>query len=130
MGPARKILVKRLAWDQITESQLEDRFLRLVQSYELPRPETQYVVRDPSGDFVARADFAYPEARLLVELDGAAYHTDPVSFQRDRSRQNRLVALGFVVLRFTYWDLMAAPDYVVDAVDSFLSRNWEPQARI
>jgi hypothetical protein len=28
VGPARKILIERLAWDQITESQLEDRFLR------------------------------------------------------------------------------------------------------
>ena len=130
VGPARRILSERLAWDQITESQLEDRFLRLIQRYELPRPEMQYKVTDSSGAIIARVDFAYPEARLLIELDGAAYHTDRKTFQLDRSRQNRLVSLGFVVLRFTYWDIMAGPEHVVDAVDSFLPRNWERQSRI
>ena len=130
VGPARRILNERLAWDQITESQLEDRFLRLIQRYELPRPDVQYNVTDSSGATVARVDFAYPEARLLIELDGAAYHSDRKTFQLDRSRQNRLVSLGFVVLRFTYWDLMAGPEHVVDTVDSFLPRNWERQSRI
>ena len=130
VGPARRILSERLAWDQITESQLEDRFLRLVQRYELPRPEVQYKVTDSSGTNIARVDFAYPDARLLIELDGAAYHSDRKTFQHDRNRQNRLVSLGFVVLRFTYWDIMATPDHVVDTIDSFLPRNWERQSRI
>ena len=130
VGPARRILSERLAWDQITDSQLEDRFLRLIQRSDLPEPESQFVVRDSADIFVARVDFAYPGVSLLIELDGAAYHSDRETFQRDRLRQNRLISLGFRVLRFTYWDVLATPDFVVDTVASFLPRNWEPQVRI
>jgi very-short-patch-repair endonuclease len=129
VGPARKILSERLAWDQITDSQLEDRFLRLIQRSDLPKPVGQFVVR-ADGGFVARVDFAYPDASLLIELDGAAYHSDRETFQRDRLRQNRLVSLGYRVLRFTFWDVLATPDFVVDTVASFLPRNWDPQVRI
>jgi very-short-patch-repair endonuclease len=130
VGATRRILSERLAWDQITDSQLEDRFLRLIQRSDLPEPDGQFVVRDEAGGFVARVDFAYPDAALLVELDGAAYHSDRETFQRDRLRQNRLVSLGYRVLRFTYWDVLATPDFVVDTVASFLPRNWDPQVRI
>ncbi len=130
VGPARKILTERLAWDQITESQLEDRFLRLLQRFGLQRPEGQFPVHDSSGAFVARVDFAYPADHLLIELDGARFHSDRVTFQTDRARQNRLIALGYKILRFTYWDVMAAPEYVIESVDGLLRRNWEPTARI
>ena len=130
VGPARRVLTERLAWDQITDSQLEDRFLRLIQRANLPQPRSQFVVTDDVGAFVARVDFAYPEASLLIELDGAAFHSDRAKFQRDRSRQNRLVALGYTVLRFTYWDVLAGPDVVVDTLAGFLPRYWEPQGRM
>jgi hypothetical protein len=130
VGPARRILMERLAWDQITDSQLEDRFLRIIQRSNLPQPEGQFVVTDGAGAFVARVDFAYPGSSLLIELDGAAFHSDRARFQRDRARQNRLVALGYTVLRFTYWDVLAGSDVVVDTLASFLPRNWEPQGRM
>jgi very-short-patch-repair endonuclease len=38
---------------------------------------------------------------LVIEVDGWAYHRTPDRFQRDRERQNRLVAAGWTVLRFT-----------------------------
>jgi very-short-patch-repair endonuclease len=122
--------MERLAWDQITDSQLEDRFLRIIQRSDLPRPIAQFVVEDEAGAFVGRVDFAYPNAALLIELDGAAFHSDRQRFQRDRTRQNRLVALGYTVLRFTYWDVLAGSDVVVDTLGSFLPRNWEPQGHI
>jgi very-short-patch-repair endonuclease len=130
VGPARRILTERLAWDQITDSQLEDRFLRVIQRSDLPRPIAQFVVEDDAGAFVGRVDFAYPDAALLIELDGAAFHSDRQRFQRDRARQNRLVALGYTVLRFTYWDVLAGSDVVVDTLGSFLPRNWEHQGHI
>lgn len=61
-------------------------------------------------------DVAFPEARLAIEIDGLAHHTDAARFQRDRSRQNALVAAGWRVLRFTWWDLVERPDYVIGAI--------------
>jgi very-short-patch-repair endonuclease len=50
---------------------------------------------------VGDVDFLFGE-RLVVEVDGEQFHTDPLSFENDRRRDARLSALGFRVLRFSY----------------------------
>ncbi len=51
-------------------------------------------------------DFAWPEQRLACEIDGRAFHSDTVAFQRDRERQNHLIHAGWTVLRFTWDDIV------------------------
>ena len=68
------------------------------------------------GRFIARVDVAFPGLRLAIEVDGFAYHSDRDRFQRDRRRQNDLVALGWRVLRFTWTDLVERPEYVTDRI--------------
>jgi very-short-patch-repair endonuclease len=48
-----------------------------------------------------RVDFLIGR-RLVVEVDGAAYHIDPVRFELDRTRDAQLCALEYIVLRFSY----------------------------
>lgn len=48
-----------------------------------------------------RVDFLVGR-RLVIEVDGAAYHIDPVRFELDRTRDAQLCALDYVVLRFSY----------------------------
>jgi hypothetical protein len=109
VGVIRPLLEARRRWDSATESALEDVFRRLVGRAGLPAPDPQFIVRDRSGAFVCRADFAYRAARLLIELDSEAHHLDRVTFRRDRSKQNRAVTLGWTVLRYTWWDLVEEP---------------------
>ena len=66
-------------------------------------PVAQYRVHDRYG-FVARVDFAYPEARLAIEYDGL-WHADPAQFAKDRRRLNRLTAAGWRVVFVTAADL-------------------------
>lgn len=66
------------------------------------------------------ADLVFGAARLIVELDGMAFHVTPDQFQRDRARQNRLVAAGWTVLRFTWRDLTERPGYVIGAIRDML----------
>lgn len=80
------------------------------------RPLAQHRVCDAQGRFVARVDFAFPTEMVAIELDGVAFHSDGDSFQRDRERQNRLTLLGWRVLRFTYWDVAMAGEWVVNTV--------------
>lgn len=75
----------------------------------------------PDGS-LAVVDAALPDLRIAVEIDGRAYHVDVEAFQRDRTRQNGLVAMGWTVLRFTWWDLTNRPDYVVDVVRRAVAR--------
>ena len=48
-----------------------------------------------TGRFVGRVDAALPELKLAIEVDGFEHHSTPEAFQRDRTRQNDLVALGW-----------------------------------
>jgi very-short-patch-repair endonuclease len=61
-------------------------------------------------------DVVFEAERIVVEVDGWAYHVSPARFQHDRARQNRLVAAGWTVLRFTWRDLTDRPDRVIAAL--------------
>jgi very-short-patch-repair endonuclease len=74
-----------------------------------------YQVRLPDGAVVI-LDAALPRCRIALEIDGRAFHVDADRFQRDRTKQNALVAAGWTVLRFTWWDLTQRPDYVVETI--------------
>ncbi|CAN5134896.1 hypothetical protein BH11ACT2_BH11ACT2_18530 [soil metagenome] len=50
---------------------------------------------------VGRVDFVIGE-RLVVEIDGAEFHTSAEQFEEDRRRDAILSALGYRVLRFSY----------------------------
>jgi very-short-patch-repair endonuclease len=68
------------------------------------------------GRIVAVVDVALVHRRVAIEIDGMAFHVDVDRFQRDRQRQNALVALGWTVLRFTWADLTERPGYVIAAI--------------
>jgi very-short-patch-repair endonuclease len=72
-------------------------------------------IRDERG-LVGIADVMFQQAQVIIEVDGLAYHTTPDQFQRDRTRQNRLVLAGWTVLRFTWRDLNERPDAVIATV--------------
>jgi very-short-patch-repair endonuclease len=74
-----------------------------------------------AGMVRARVDVAFVELRIAIEVDGFAYHSDRARFQRDRSRQNLLVGLGWTVLRFTWSDLNDRPGYVVYTVNTAIA---------
>jgi hypothetical protein len=76
-------------------------------------------IYDRSG-LIGVGDIVFGAARVVVEIDGWAYHSDRERFQRDRTRQNRLVAAGWTVLRFTWDDLTKRPDHVLATIQAAL----------
>lgn len=110
-GVMRMVLEDRLLTAGTEESLLEARFVDLVRRHGLPTLVFQHEVWH-AGRLMARVDAAYPDLRLAIEVDGFAAHSSPAAFQRDRTRQNRLVALGWTVLRFTWPDVVRDPTSV------------------
>jgi len=109
--------------DGAAESPLETRLRLLLGDAGLLPEETQWPVRDPrSGRLVARVDFAWPSVRLAVEADGAGPHGLPAALHRDRIRQNNLVRAGWKLLRFTWWDVSAAPAALLRVVRDALAQ--------
>lgn len=75
------------------------------------------------GSVVAVLDVAFLEFWLALEIDGMAFHIDVDRFVHDRRRQNAIVALGWTVLRFTWWDLVDRPDYVIATIRRHLETS-------
>jgi hypothetical protein len=104
----------------VPESVLESRFEVLIVAAGLPQPERQHEIFGRDGVRVARVDFAYPAARLAIEVDGLRFHAGADDWRRDLARQNRIVALGWLVLRFTAADLELRPREVASAIERAL----------
>lgn len=75
-------------------------------------------VRDELG-VIARPDVLFPHCKLIVEFDGRAFHGDS-RFQADRDRDNLLVSLGYIILRFTWQDVTQRPHYVASQIQQVL----------
>lgn len=101
---------------RLTDSELERRFLRLVRSAGLPLPQTGVRLHGFTVDFL------WPELGLVVETDGLRYHRTAAQQERDRRRDQVLVARGFTVLRFTHSQVAREPDEVVAALAEVAER--------
>jgi very-short-patch-repair endonuclease len=89
-----------------TRSELERRFLTLLDAERLPRPLVNVPIEG------AEADFAWPARRLVVELDGYETHGTRAAFERDRARDRALQAQGWRVIRITWRQLRDEPGLV------------------
>ncbi len=118
-GNLKTLLSERMSGARWTESPLEARFLSIIRRAGLPQPERQVWISEGERS-IARVDFAYPKAKLAIEVDSIEHHAGGQAMHRDRRRDNELKRLGWTVLRFTARDL-DDPGYVVALLRSFLS---------
>ena len=72
--------------------------------------EPQFVVRDPG--FYARVDLADDELEIVIEADSFEFHSSAKALDRDVRRYNGLGVRGWLVLRFTWKQVMFEPDLV------------------
>jgi hypothetical protein len=84
----------------------QNRFRRDIERAGLPTPLEEHDIYDEAGRWLARVDFAYPERKVYVEIDGS-HHETPKQWRSDVARQNRLALSGWRPLRFTKPDLDA-----------------------
>jgi len=84
----------------VTRSELERRMARVCEDASLPPPIANATVDLPGGPI--EVDFLWPAQRLVVETDGFETHGTRAAFERDRRRDQRLMAAGYRVVRFTW----------------------------
>jgi very-short-patch-repair endonuclease len=83
-------------------SRLEEQFAAQLANAGLPAPVREHVFAKPRR---WRIDFAWPERRLAIEIDGATWsggrHNRGSGLERDYEKLNALALLGWTVLRFS-----------------------------
>lgn len=80
----------------LTRSEAERRFLELIRAARLPEPEANVNL----GRY--EVDFLWRNEKLIVEVDGYAFHSSRSSFERDRRKDQELGAAGYRVIRITW----------------------------
>jgi hypothetical protein len=86
----------------------------------LPKPQTQIVVRDEYGEFVARIDMGYEDLRVGIEYDGPQHWTNAKQRERDIDRYSALFDLGWVIIRVSSELLRSRQGTLVARVDAAL----------
>lgn len=96
-------------------SVLERDFFRLVAPAPIPEPQRQYPL--PRTDGVrGLVDSAWPEVKLIAEVDGRRWHQRIADMKRDRDRDLHAAALGWQVVRPLHEHIVGAPEETLQAL--------------
>jgi hypothetical protein len=101
---------------RVTLSKLESRFLKLLREARLPLPRTNRMAG------TKRVDCRWPEYHLTVELDSYRYHHSRHAWEQDRRREREAHARGDDFRRYTYGDVVEAPEAMLAELSRVLRR--------
>jgi very-short-patch-repair endonuclease len=110
VGPLRSMLGERSF--RLTDSELERRFLSLVEATGLRMPVSGIRLNG------FKVDFFWPDLGLVVETDGLTYHRTPAQQTRDRLRDQAHTVAGLTNLRFTHAQVRFHPASVLKTLSA------------
>jgi very-short-patch-repair endonuclease len=100
-----------------TRSKAERRLRDLIHQAALERP----LFNEPVLGYVV--DAVWPSQRLIVEVDGYTYHGHRAAFERDRRRDQQLIAAGYRVIRITWIQLRDRPIETIASIVKALAQH-------
>lgn len=102
------------AYEDPTRSFLERAFLAVCRRHGIVKPAVNTRIAG------AERDFAWPDARLVIETDGNAFHASRAQRNADARRDLALGRAGWRVHRLTYEQVVLDPSWTADQVRSLL----------
>ncbi len=112
----RRLVAMRDADVALTDSELETIFLRM--SKRLSRKAVlHHVVKDEDGDHVSEIDFAIPELKVAIPLNGYDPHKMRFKWDGDHKTIVVLQNLGWGVFPFTFWQVRNDFDWVLEQIE-------------
>jgi very-short-patch-repair endonuclease len=124
-GTLRSVLDQHSPGSTLTRNDLEEAFLAICRTAQLPWPEVNvWIPLEPTG---YQADFLWREHGLIAETDGRDVHTTKRAFEHDRRRDQRLMLAGYRVVRFTRRQVFEGPGAVEATVRALLYASMSPR---
>jgi len=115
----RVVLAEHHVGSTLTRNDLEEAFLRIARDVGAPPDIVNEWIAFPEGGG-AEADFVYRAQRLIVETDGRDTHTVRKAFKSDRIRDQRLMLLGWRVVRLPWQQVIFEPGDVAKTLRGLL----------
>ena len=113
------VLTEHRIGSTLTRNKLEEAYLAIARDVGAPPDMVNAWIAFPDGGG-AEADFVYRTERLIVETDGRDAHTARKAFTSDRVRDQRLMLLGWRVVRFPWQQVMSEPAEVAATLRGLL----------
>jgi hypothetical protein len=110
LGRARLALAR---FDGRSESPLESLSRAVFVEHGLPTPELQ-VEFHPRVGLTYRADFYWPDHRVVGEADGMVKYDQPGALRAEKIRQEELEDLGLRVVRWTWRDMQVETERTIN----------------
>ncbi|MCW2542595.1 MAG: hypothetical protein JWM40_147 [Frankiales bacterium] len=120
-GIARAVSVVAFA-DGLSESPLESISRCEMSKAQVPEPELQVSVW-ADGEFIARVDYLWREARTVGEADGRSKYESVEDLYAEKRREERLRSLGFEVVRWDWDTAFAGGRAFQDLIERALARG-------
>ncbi len=86
----------------------------------IPMPELQVEYREDDGEVFARVDFDWG-GRVVGEFDGLVKYGDATDVVAEKRREDKLRALGIIVVRWTWNDLRNPEQFVAKLRRAFVT---------
>jgi very-short-patch-repair endonuclease len=97
----RRVLATHRPGSTLTDGPLEEEMLALINETDLPPAKLQHWIDLGDGEPMIRADFAWPEAKVILETDGRGAHGSPRRTAADYRRDQRAAKMGWYTMRVT-----------------------------
>jgi hypothetical protein len=113
-GVLKQILDERALGADRPDGLLEPRMAQIFKTFGLPPAIFQFrIVLDGVARWI---DFAYPELKIAIEVDGWNAHATPADMQRNIDKRAALAALGWLVIPFSWSDVVRNPAKVARTI--------------
>ena len=120
----QRAMLGRPQWRGEARSDLEVLFRQAVERHGLPSPDVNNDIQVAPGEWY-QMDTAWPEWKVIGEIDHPFWHNGALESRRDRQRDRRLAALGWLTARFDKWDIDHGLDQaMVELQQILLARGW------
>ena len=96
------------------QAEFERRVHRLLRSHHIVGWVPQYAITTSGGR--VHADIAFPDRKLILELDGWSTHGTRDRFTKDRRRDRHTLVAGWRTARFTWADLDDPAAFIAEIV--------------
>lgn len=101
-GRLNRVIAEHRPGSSLTDGPIGEAMLALIRATPgLPVPKVQHWIDLDDGEPMIQADFAWPEAKVILETDGNQAHGKPLRTQADYRRDQRAARAGWHTLRVT-----------------------------
>lgn len=105
-------------------SPLESEYWIGSDDFGLPEPEIDYEVRNENGRLIGISEFAYPQYKIVVEIEGDQHRTSKAQWDRDIEKYREYEAAGWKPIRLTARHVRDTARGVRIVSEALVERGW------